>query len=65
MRSLAVQYPAAEGGYAVEFPSFPEALTQGDTLDEAIDMAAEALGTVVEEYAKARRDLPAPSTLLA
>ncbi|WP_297669018.1 type II toxin-antitoxin system HicB family antitoxin [uncultured Desulfovibrio sp.] len=63
MRYLAVLYPAAEGGYAVEFPDFPEALTQGDTLDEAIDMATDALGIVVEEYAKARRDLPAPSTL--
>ncbi len=63
MRYLAVLYPAAEGGYAVEFPDFPEAITQGDTLEEAIGMAADALKIVVEEYARARRELPAPSTL--
>lgn len=63
MRYLSVLYPASEGGYAVEFPDFPEALTQGDTLEDAIDMATDALGIVVEEYAKARRDLPVPSTL--
>ena len=63
MRYLAVLYPATEGGYAVEFPDFPEALTQGDTLDEAIDMATNALGIVVEEYVKARKNIPEPSTL--
>ncbi len=63
MRYIAILYPAKEGGYAVEFPDFPEALTQGDTLNEAIDMASDVLGIVVEEYAKARRDLPTPSTL--
>ena len=63
MYYLAVLYPAIEGGYTVEFPDFPEALTQGDTLEEAIDMATDALSIVVEEYSKARRDLPTPSTL--
>ena len=63
MRYFAVLYPALEGGYAVEFPDFPEALTQGDTLEEAIDMADDALGITIEEYTKAKRDLPEPSTL--
>ena len=63
MRYLAVLYPAIEGGYSVGFPDLPEALTQGDTLDEAVDMAADALAITVEEYAKERRDLPTPSTL--
>lgn len=63
MKYLAILYPASEGGYSVEFPDFPEALTQGDTLEEAVDMAADALAITVEEYAKERRNMPTPSTL--
>ena len=63
MQYLAILYPTTNGGYAVEFPDFPEVLTQGSTLNEAIDMATEALGIGIEEYVKARRDLPVPSTM--
>jgi len=54
--------PTKEGKYAVEFPDFPEALTQGDTLEECVIMGADVLAIVVEEYAKARRELPCPSS---
>lgn len=63
MHYMSVFYPAADGGYAVEFPDFPEALTQGETLEECVVMAADALALTVEEYARARRDLPVPSTV--
>jgi antitoxin HicB len=45
----------------VSFPDFPEAHTFGDTEDEAIAHASDALETVIDAYIKARRSLPAPS----
>ena len=59
---FAVFMPTKEGGYAVEFPDIPEAFTQGNTLEECITMGADALAIVAEEYAKARKELPPPST---
>ena len=58
---FAVFMPTKEGSYAVEFPDIPEAFTQGDTLEECIVMGADVLAIAVEEYAKARKDLPQPS----
>ena len=45
-------YPAVfheeDGGYWVEFPELPGCGTQGDTFEEAYEMAAEALGLYLE-----------------
>ena len=45
-------YPAVfheeDGGYWVEFPELPGCVTQGDTFEEAYEMAAEALGLYLE-----------------
>lgn len=60
---FAVFIPVQEGGYAIEFPDFPEAISQGNDLVECMEMAADALATTVEEYAKARKEMPIPSTL--
>lgn len=35
-------YPCEEGGYTVVFPDLPGCITEGDTLLEAMDMAADA-----------------------
>jgi len=59
---FAVFMPVKEGGYAVEFPDIPEAFTQGNTLEECVAMGADVLAIVVEEYAKARKELPPPSS---
>jgi predicted RNase H-like HicB family nuclease len=60
---FAVFIPAREGGYSIAFPDFPEAISQGDDLGECMVMAADALALTVEEYVKARRELPQPSGL--
>lgn len=60
---FAVFMPTTEGHYAVEFPDIPEAFTQGNSLEECMVMGADALAIAVEEYAKARKELPAASTL--
>lgn len=58
---FAVFFPMEEGGYAVQFPDFPEAFTQGQDFADAMDMAKDVLAVTVEEYIKARRGLPSPS----
>lgn len=60
---FAVFMPEQTGGYSIWFPDLPEANTQGDDLQEGMEMAADALAITAEEYAKARRPLPEPSSL--
>ena len=38
-----------EGGYTVFVPSLPGCITYGETVDEAIDMAKEAIELYIEE----------------
>lgn len=64
MYYCALFLPVQEGGYSVEFPDIPEAFTQGDTLEECMDMARDVLSIAVEEYAKAKKTLPTPSSLV-
>jgi len=45
----------------VSFPDFPEAHTFGETNDEALDHAVDALATVIDAYIKDRRAIPRPS----
>ena len=49
------------GGYVVTFPDIPEAITQGETVDEALAMAAEALETAMDFYFDDKRAVPMPS----
>ncbi len=62
-----MRYPAKltpeDGGYLVTFRDIPEAITQGDTEGEAIQMAADALATAMEFYFEDRRPVPLPSDL--
>ena len=59
---FAVFMPTVEGHYAVEFPDFPEGFTQANDLADCLVMGADVLSIAVEEYAKARKSLPEPST---
>lgn len=45
----------------VTFPDIPEAITQGNNLDHAMEMAAEVLESAMEFYLEERRLVPAPS----
>ena len=63
-----VSYPAKfveepEGGYSVTFRDVPEAITQGDTLEEAKEMAGFALTTAFEFYREFIRKIPVPSEI--
>jgi len=44
----AVLFPDAEGGYTVVIPALPGCITEGDTVEEAMAMAKEAIELYVE-----------------
>lgn len=48
-------------GFCVTFRDIPEAISQGDTLDEALDMAKDALAVAMEFYFEDNRPVPMPS----
>jgi antitoxin HicB len=50
--------PQPEGGYTVTSPLLPELVTEGNTVDEAIDNVKDALAAVVETYQDLGRTLP-------
>lgn len=49
------------GGFVVTFRDLPEAITQGDTVEEALAMAQEALELALEFYFEDKRLVPEPS----
>ncbi|QWA09809.1 type II toxin-antitoxin system HicB family antitoxin [Sodalis ligni] len=51
------------GGFVVSFPDIPEALTQGDSREEALAMALDALVTAFDFYFEDNRPVPAPSAI--
>jgi len=62
-----MEYPArftldkSAGGFVVTFPDVPEAITQGDTIEEAMTMASEALELALTFYTDRWADLPSAS----
>ena len=49
------------GGFVVTFRDVPEAITQGETIEEALKMAKEALETALEFYTDNGQIVPTPS----
>jgi antitoxin HicB len=49
--------------FLVSFPDFPEAHTFGDTKEEALARAKDALATAIDAYIADRREIPAPSPI--
>lgn len=60
MRYPARFKPAPEGGFVVTFRDIPEAITQGDTEAEAIEMAEDVLYSSMELYFEDKRPVPLP-----
>lgn len=56
-----VKFDSDESGFAVLFPDIPEAMTGGETREEALEMAQDALVTAFEFYFEDRRAIPLPS----
>lgn len=53
--------PAEEGGYVVTFRDIPEAITQGDDMTEALQMAEDVLVSSMDFYFEDQRPAPLPS----
>jgi len=53
--------PAVEGGFVVTFRDIPEAITQGDDVADATEMAEDALVTSMDFYFEGQRQVPLPS----
>ena len=53
--------PAEEGGYVVTFRDIPEAITQGDDMTEAVEMAEDVLQSAMDFYFEDQRPAPLPS----
>ena len=56
-----LKHDKKDGGFVVTFPDIPEAITQGNTVEEALAMAHEALETALEFYFEDKRAVPVPS----
>ncbi|KRT65375.1 MAG: hypothetical protein XU11_C0028G0028 [Candidatus Dadabacteria bacterium CSP1-2] len=50
--------PAPEGGYIVTVPALPGLVTEGDTLDEAREMARDAIRAYLESLIKDGEPIP-------
>ena len=57
----AVFHRAEEGGYWITFPDIPECITEGDNMEEAYNMAVDALGLALTDRIKEKQDLPKAS----
>ena len=54
----AVFHCAEEGGFWVTFPDIPECMTQGDDMQQAYEMAVEALGLSITSMEEEKISLP-------
>ena len=52
--------PADEGGYTITFPDFPEAISEGDSLEEANYNAIEVLDLTLKSRMKDNEIIPLP-----
>jgi antitoxin HicB len=53
--------PAEEGGFVITFPDIPEAISQGEDVDDAMVHAADVLESALDWYLEDGRPIPAPS----
>ena len=57
-------HKAVEGGFTVTVPALPGCITEGDSLDEALSMAREAIELYVEELQSRGEEIPDDSETL-
>ena len=57
----AIFHKAEEGGFWVSFPDLPECLTEGDNMEQAYEMAVDALGLSLTSRESENQVIPTPS----
>ena len=60
---IAIVHKEAKSDFGVSFPDFPGCITAGENIDEAKDMAQEALTFHIQGMLEDGEQLPAPSRL--
>ncbi len=63
MDYIAIIHKEADSQFGVSFPDFPGCVTAGRTLEDAKDMAIEALAFHIEGMIEDKDTIPAPSPL--
>jgi antitoxin HicB len=56
--------PQPEGGYTVTSPLVPELISEGDTVEEALENVQDAVAAVVEIYEDSGRSLPSSTHVI-
>ena len=56
--------PQPEGGFTVTSPLLPELITEGDSVEDALENVRDALAAVIEIYQESGRPLP-PSLMIS
>lgn len=59
----ALFHKAEEGGFWISFPDLPECLTQGDNMEQAYEMAVEALGLTLTYREENKEEIPTPTSI--
>ena len=57
----AIFHKAEEGGFWITFPDIPECMTQGDNMQEAYEMAVDALVLAITSRRTDNEEIPTPS----
>lgn len=55
---LIILTPEDEGGFSVSVPKLPGCYTQGETIEESLNMAKDAICLYVESFGENGRQLP-------
>lgn len=57
----AIFHTAEEGGFWITFPDLPECMTQGEDMQNAYEMAVDALGLAITDRKREKIEIPTPS----
>lgn len=57
----AIFHKAEEGGFWITFPDFPECMTQGEDMQQAYEMAVDALGLAITSREDEKEEIPSPT----
>lgn len=57
----AIFHTAEEGGFWITFPDLPECMTQGDNMQNAYEMAVDALALAISSRKQEKQEIPIPS----
>jgi len=61
LKYTAIFEPAEEGGFTVTIPSLPGCVTEGDTFEEAVKMAKDAIKCYLASLTKHKESIPEES----